>query len=483
MGTARSLTPVAAAAGSPARSPATAVGRVPARLAAALLGLFLIGACEPPSPPEAADTVALVGMTLIDGASAQAIPDAALVIQGDRVVGAGPRSDVSIPEGAEMLDLSGRTVMPGIVNLHAHVGRAEGMAYALELYSRERVERDLNNYLYYGITHMVSLGNDQAPGHAFIRDQRAGRAGGARLYTAGFGFSAPDGWLPDNPFLNRPATPEEAREMVRQEVEKGVDLIKLWVDDGRGRLPQFSPEVSEAIIDEAAAHGRKVLVHLYALEVARDLTRRGVAGLAHSVRDHPVDEEFLALAREQGLFAVPALVGHGANLAYADGADFLDDPGLPVLYADSVLQIMGSRAYQEELAAAPNLEQTRQDFAMAMANALRMFEAGIPLGIGTDSGPPGRFQGLWEHREMELLVEAGIPPMEVIRAATLNGARFLGIDDRFGSLEEGKVADLLVLDGNPLEDIRNTRRIHQVWLDGRLVDRAALPMDTGTEAP
>ncbi len=453
---------------------------VPARLAALLLvGLLPVAACEADPAPEAPRTVALIGLTLIDGASDRAVPDAALVIQGDRVGAAGPAADVTRPEGAEVTDLGGRTVMPGIVNLHAHVGRAEGMAYSLDLYSRERVERDMNNYLYYGITHMVSLGNDQAPGHEFIADQRAGRAGGARLYTAGFGFSAPDGWLPDNPFLNRPATPDEARALVRQEVDKGVDLLKLWVDDGRGRLPQFSPEVSEAIIDEAAAHGRKVLVHLYALEVARDLTRRGVAGLAHSIRDHPLDEDFLALARDRGLFAIPALVGHGANLAYADGPDFLDDPGLAVLYADSVLEIMGSQAYQEELAASPNLEQNRRDFEVAMANARRLHEAGIPLGIGTDSGPPGRFQGLWEHREMELLVEAGIPPMEVIRAATLNGARFLEIQEDHGSLEPGKVADFLVLDGNPLDDIRNTRRIHQVWMDGRLVDRATLPRDTG----
>lgn len=296
------------------------------------------------------------------------------------------------------------------------------------------------------------------------------------MYTAGFGFSPPDGWLLDNPFLNRPSNPDEARTMVQGEAAKGVDLIKLWVDDGRGRLPQFSPEVSGAIIEEAHAQGLQVLVHLYALEEAKELIRRGVDGLAHSIRDRPVDEEFLTLARERGIIALPALVGHGANLAYADGPDFLDDPALPLLFADSVLEIMGSREYQEGLASAPNLAQTRQDYAIAAANVLRMHEAGIPLGIGTDSGPPGRFQGLWEHREMELLVDAGISPMEAIRAATLNGARFLGIQDDYGSIEAGKVADLVILDADPLDDIRNSRRIHQVWMAGR-------PVDRGTGAP
>jgi imidazolonepropionase-like amidohydrolase len=437
----------------------------------------VLAACEPtPEPADVGEAgwIALTGMTLIDGVSDASIADAVILLEGDRVVAAGPAAAVSLPADIEVISLPGKTVIPGIVNLHAHVGRAEGMAYRLDLYSRERVERDLHAYLHYGITHMVSLGNDQAPGHDVIADQRAGRdlgVQGARMYTAGFGFSAPDGWLPDNPFLNRPSTPDEARTMIQGEAAKGVDLIKLWVDDGRGRLPQFSPEVSGAIIEEAHAQGLKVLVHLYALEEAKELIRRGVDGLAHSIRDHLVDEEFLTLARDRGIIALPALVGHGANLAYADGPDFLDDPALPLLFPDTVLEIMGSREYQEGLADAPNLVQTRQDYAMAAANALRMHEAGIPLGIGTDSGPPGRFQGLWEHREMELLVEAGLSPLEAIRAATLNGARFLGIQDDFGSIEAGKVADLVILDADPLEDIRNSRRIHQVWMAGRPVDR------------
>lgn len=446
------------------------------RLLPALL-LAPVG-CDAPQDPASPAVIALTGVTLIDGMSDQPIPDAVIVMEEGRIVAAGPASDVSIPSGAEVEELPGKTVIPGLVCLHAHVGRAEGMAYSLDLYTRERVQRDLNAYLYYGVTHMVSLGNDQAPAHALIGEQREGRAGGARLYTAGFGFSAMDGWLPDNPFLNRPTTPDQARAMVREEAEKGVDLLKLWVDDGRGRLPQLAPEVYGAVLDEARAHDLKVLVHLYALDEAREVVRRGASGLAHSIRDHPVDEAFLELARERGIIALPALVGHAANLAYADGPDFLDDPGLPLLFADSVLEIMGSRTYQEGRAAAQNLAQNRQDYAMAAENALRLYQAGIPLGIGTDSGPPGRFQGLWEHREMELLVEAGIPPMEVIRAATLNGARFLDIQGQYGSVEAGKVADLLILDANPLDDIRNSRRIHQVWMDGRPVDRAALPLRT-----
>ncbi len=448
----------------------------------AALVATVLGACDPASESgqeEGAGWIALTGVTLIDGVSDAPIPDAVILLEGDRIVAAGPASTVSLPADVEVHPLPGKTVIPGLVNLHAHVGRAEGMAYSLDLYSRERVERDLHAYLHYGITHMVSLGNDQAPGHAVIADQRAGRGEGvqgARMYTAGFGFSPPDGWLLDNPFLNRPSNPDEARTMVQGEAAKGVDLIKLWVDDGRGRLPQFSPEVSGAIIEEAHAQGLQVLVHLYALEEAKELIRRGVDGLAHSIRDRPVDEEFLTLARERGIIALPALVGHGANLAYADGPDFLDDPALPLLFADSVLEIMGSREYQEGLASAPNLAQTRQDYAIAAANVLRMHEAGIPLGIGTDSGPPGRFQGLWEHREMELLVDAGISPMEAIRAATLNGARFLGIQDDYGSIEAGKVADLVILDADPLDDIRNSRRIHQVWMAGR-------PVDRGTGAP
>ena len=138
------------------------------------------------------------------------------------------------------------------------------------------------------------------------------------------------------------------------------------------------------------------------------------------------------------------------------------------------METVGSKEYQERLANSPDIGRWRREYEIAANNAAKVAAAGIPIAVGTDSGGPGRFQGLWEHREMELLVKAGLTPIEAIQAATVNGAKFLGVEDRYGTLAPGKVADFIVLNANPLSDITNSRKIDAVWMNGKPVDRAAL---------
>ena len=444
-----------------------------------LASLFLM-ACQPTTTPESQDSTLIViqGATVIDGVSSTPIENAVIVIEGDTIQAIGSSGSVEVPPGARTVDATGKTIIPGIFNLHAHVARSEGMESGDHFYNRERIQRDANRYLYYGITHMVSLGIDQEPMISFLEDQRTGGTGGARLYSAGYGFSAKDGWLPDNPNLNRPTTPDEARQLVQELVQKQPDVIKIWVDDRLGALPKLTPDLYGAIIDEAHNQGITVMTHMYYMEDTKELIRRGVDGLAHSVRDQEVDDEFLQLAKENGITQVATLVGHSASLAYADGPDFLDDPALPVLFSALVLESVSSPEYQQNLANSPNLESTREVYATAAKNLAKIAAAGIPIAIGTDSGRPGRFQGLWEHREMELMVKAGLTPMQAIQAATINGARFLGLDDQYGTLEPGKIADLIILSANPLEEIRNSRKIDEVWMNGEPVDRAGLALST-----
>ena len=444
-----------------------------------LLASLLLAACQPTTTPESQDLVVIEGATVIDGVSSTPIENAVIVIDGDTIQAIGSSGSVEVPPGAQIIDATGKTIIPGIFNLHAHVGRSEGMESNDEFYNRERIQRDANRYLYYGITHMVSLGIDQEPMIGFLADQRAGRTGGARLYSAGYGFAAKDGWIPNNPNLNRPTTPDEARQLVQELVqEKQPDVIKIWVDDRRGALPKLTPELYGAIIEEAHNQGIKVLTHMYYLEDTKELIRRGVDGLAHSVRDQEVDDEFLQLAKENGVTQVATLVGHSSSLAYADGPDFLDDPALPVLFPALVLETVSGQEYQQNLANSPNLESTREVYATAAKNLAKVAAAGIPIAVGTDSGGPGRFQGLWEHREMELMVKAGLTPMQAIQAATINGARFLGLEDQYGTLEPGKIADLIILSADPLEDIRNSRKIDEVWMNGERVNRDELPIST-----
>ena len=444
---------------------------------ALLPAIFLVlVSCQSVQQPEPNSNITVIaGATVIDGVADTPIEDAILVIEGDTIRNLGRRGSFDIPADAVTINAAGKTIMPALVNLHSHIGMAEGMERGWDNYNRERILRDANIYLYYGVMHSLSLGIDRDPMIAFQSDQRAGRVGGARVYSAGVGFAAKDGWRPQGVVdINRPTTPEEARALVRQEAAKPVDVIKIWVDDGRGELPKITPELYGTIIDEAHKHNLKVLAHIYYLEDAKELIRRGIDALAHTVRSEEVDEEFLQLAREAGVTQLSTLIGPFANIAYLEGPTFLDEPGLSLLFPASVLETLRSKEYQQRLAENQDARSRRRSYEIQMKNVAKVAAAGIPIAVATDSSGAGRFQGLWEHLEMELLVNAGLTPIEAIRAATVNGAKFLGVEDRYGTLAPGKVADFIVLNANPLDDITSSRQIDAVWINGNPVDRAAL---------
>jgi len=446
--------------------------------AVAWIAVFLMvfsTACQRSDAPSSFTVIE--GATVIDGVSNEPIQDAVILIEGTTIRSVGPRESVSIPGNAQRINAAGKTIIPGIFCMHEHIAMAEGMERKAEFYNRERIQRDANAYLYYGVTHAVSLGIDLEPMQGFLADQRAGRAGGARIYSAGLGFAAPDGWQPAGyNDINRPRTANEAREMVRREIEtKKPDMIKIWVDDQNGTLPKIPPALYGAIIDEAHAHDLLVFAHMKYLDDTKELMRRGIDVLAHSVRDKEVDEEFLQLAKGRGVIQLATMAGMEGTLAYAAGnPSFLSDPGLPVLFPASLLQTLGGKEYQEQTAKSPTLKATRAEYELALKNTAKVAAAGIPLALGSDSGSPGRFPGLWEHREMELLVRAGLTPMQAIHAATINGARILKLDSQYGSLAPNRVADFIILNGDPLADITNSRKIDSVWMNGKQVDRNAL---------
>ena len=221
--------------------------------------LLMLVSCQPAQPPGPASQITVIaGATVIDGVSEAPIEDAVLVISGDTIRDIGKRGSFPIPAGARIVDAAGKVILPGMFGLHGHVGRTEGMESSEENFNRERVQRDANAYLYYGVTHVLSLGHDREPMADFLADQRAGSVGGARLYTAGLGFGAKGGW-PRNPYVNRPTTPEEARAMVRKEATKHPRVLKIWVDNRLGELPDFSPEIYGPVIEEARQHNLRVV--------------------------------------------------------------------------------------------------------------------------------------------------------------------------------------------------------------------------------
>lgn len=436
--------------------------------------LVLVSCQQAQDSEQTSGITVIEGATVIDGVSDTPIEDAILVLEGDTISELGPRGTVEPPANARIVSAAGKTIMPAMFALHTHLGRAwNDLEAGEEQFNQDPVQRDTNAYLYYGVTHALLLGTDHEEyTREFRTAQREGRAGGARLYSAAEGFGAKDGWPPGE--VNRPTTPEEAREMTRHETAKNPPVLKLWLDDRLGTLPVFLPEIYGAVIDEAHKQNVKVIAHVFYLEEAKELMRRGVDAFAHSVRDQEVDEEFLTLAKENGITQVTSLAAHHLDLTYAEGAAILDDPGIRLLNPPSVWKRLLSEEYRQEAAQDSGLPAERRHYQIAVRNTAKVRAASIPIAVGTDSSLLGRFAGLWEHRELELLVEAGLTPMEAIRASTINSAKLLGVGDRFGTLAPGKVADFIVLNADPLADITNTRNIDAVWMNGEPVNRGAL---------
>ncbi len=421
--------------------------------------------------PQAPPTV-LEHVRLIDGTGRPPVENAVVVIEGQTIRAAGREGSVAVPPGAKRLDLAGKTVMPLLICLHGHLGQTlNGAEGSPDSYTRANVQAQLEHYLRYGVGAMISLGTDQDFIYELRAAQRAGRLGGARVYTAGRGFGVVGGFPPGQARphdVYRPKTPEEARADVRELAAHHPDFVKLWVDDDFARRPKMRPEIYRAIIDEAHREHLRALAHVFYLDDAKGLVAAGVDGLAHSVRDKPVDSALIQSMKARGVFLTPTLVRDESTFAYAQGAPWLDDPFFQAGVSPDVLKLLTSPSFQSRFGANPDLARSREAFEMAKRNLKTLFDAGVAIGLGTDSGPPLRFQGYFEHRELQLMVSSGLTPMEALTIATGRSAKLLGASD-LGTLEPGKRADFMVLDANPLVDIRNTEKVSAVWQAGRPV--------------
>jgi imidazolonepropionase-like amidohydrolase len=251
--------------------------------------------------------------------------------------------------------------------------------------------------------------------------------------------------------------------------DKKVDLVKIWVDDHLGREKKIPLDLAKAIIADAHKRGIKVAAHVFYLEDAKELVDAGLDGLAHSVRDKPVDDALIASMKKHGAFQSAAtLTREESTFIFAKPGPMLDDPFFTRGLSRDVLATLKSPAYQKKIAVDPDYSKYPGFLKMAMHNLKKLSDAGVKIGFGTDSGPPARFQGYFEQWEMELMNQAGLTPMQIITDATRNAAEFLQAMD-LGTLERGKWADLIVLDKNPLENIRNTRAIDMVMIAGNKI--------------
>ena len=427
--------------------------------ASSLIGIACVSAqAQEPT----GDATWFEGARLIDGNGGAPVGDSAFLVEGGVFAWVGRQGEMEAPEGAARVDLSGKTVIPALIDAHQHIGLTDVRdgTHSKDNYTLANLVEHLERSTYHGVAATMSLGLEFDEGLAFeLRNAVFPNA--ARFLTSGRGIAATPTAGPQQEYrlgIPRGAQTEaEGRAAVEELDSHGVDIIKIWVDDRGGSVPKLDPEVYRAIIDEAHARGMRVASHLGStsgLADAKDLIRAGLDGFAHTVRDRDIDDEYMALVREHpDLWTIPNLPGSPVTL---DDLPWLSETLPP-------FEIENLRAQAEQLAA----EGPGESFELQCRNLARNQEAGMMIGMGTDSG----VSVAWTtHTELCDMASCGLTPMEAIESATRINAEILGL----GTVTEGKSASFVVLDANPLDDIENTRRIDNVYLRGEAVDREAL---------
>lgn len=400
-----------------------------------LVSLAAAGAQQPGT------VTAFTGARLIDGTARAPVANATIVVRDGRIVAAGAARP---PDGAQVVSLEGKTVIPGLINAHGHVGDPA---------------RDLRVYAAYGVTTVLSLGGEQA-GHLAARDsQSAAPPGRARIYVAGEVVTG--------------RTPDEARAQVARNAALKVDVIKIRVDDNLGTAEKMRPEVYRAVIDEAHERGLRVAAHVFYLEDARGLLDAGVDLIAHSVRDTRLDTATIAAFKARSVCLVPTLMREVSTFVYESTPPFFSDPQFLRHAEPTQVARFKDPKEQASIRASASARRYKAALEVASRNLKALADAGAGIAMGTDSGTglPGRFVGYFELLELEMMAKAGLTPAQVLESATREAARCLKLDAQLGTLEPGKWADFVVLDADPLADIRNVRRIDSVWIAGTRVRR------------
>ena len=395
-----------------------------------------------------AQVTVLTGATVIDGSGATAQPGLTLVIENGRISDIGPALKIATPAGAAVVNLTGKFIVPGIINAHGHVGA--------------KTEPQLRQYALYGVTTATSMQTDPDEVVQVREAQRRGELRGARVSTIKYRF-APD---PDV------ATPQQARAKVDETVAAGADYIKIWVDSGFGTRAKLTAEFCAAVLEQARKHNKLTFGHAYELIDARMLVERGLNVLAHNVRDREIDGDVIALLKQRNVSVIPTLIRDEFLFAYGDAPAWIDEPFFQRFVPPERLALLKTKI-RDEQAKNPQRALFKAGFEMNKVNLKKLSDAGVRIALGTDSGGAAdRFfvQGYAEHREMELMVQSGLTPMQVIQSFSQGASEALGIAKDFGTLAKGKAADLLVLEKNPLENITNMRSMQTIYPGGKKFD-------------
>ena len=450
-----------------------------------LLAIVVVASSLAVWTPGAAAQTAYVGATLFDGTGADPVENAVMIVMGDRILEVGGRGEVDVPDYLPVVDVTGKWIVPGLIDAHIHYFQSGGLytrpdvidlrdwrSYEAEL---ARIEADLEEtfrrYLASGVTSVVDVGGGYW--NFGVREKANGQLYAPRTAVAGplvSTVSRPQMDIGDPPIIEVDS-PETARELVRKQLEYEPDLIKIWFIVPRDG--NFTPNlpIIEATIDEAHAAGVRVAVHATQLEAARASVKAGADVLVHSVDDEAVDEEFIALVKESGAIYTSTLIvmeGYGdvlgGDVRMMDVERELGDPDVVMTWSEVP---MGPDAEEIRARRRARLDRT---MPVMQQNLKAMQDAGVIVAAGTDAGNIGTLHGPAIHREYELMAEAGLTPREILVNATRNAALVFAAEPEVGTIAKGKFADFLVLDADPLDDVANLQRIHRVVKGGVALD-------------
>lgn len=453
---------------------------LPALVVALALGATS-GLAQPQSP------VALVGATIVDGNGGAPISDGVVVLRGDRIEAVGPRASVRLPRNARVVDVAGKWITPGLVDAHVHFfqcgglyTRPDGMdltsavPYAEDLArSKSRLDETFARYLASGVTTVVDAGG---PKWNFeVRSRAAASPRAPRVAVAG-PLIATEPTVPqrkldlgDPPIISAADAPEAAA-LARALLPSKPDLIKIWGIGSGAQGARRLREISAAVVAVAKPAGIRVAVHATDLEQARAAVEGGAEVLVHSVDDAPVDDAFIAALKARGVvYVTTAMVGQGYSGA------FTGRPALSVterrLGAPDVIATLSEIP---PAIAAQVKDRIPDATPQILANAKRVHAAGVRVAARTDAGNIGTLHGPAIHRELELLVAAGLTPSQALTAATRDAAYAYAPKPDIGLVAPGYRADLLVLDADPTRNVSALARIAQVWSRGVSHDPASL---------
>jgi len=427
-----------------------------------------------------AEGLAIVGATVVDGAAAP-IADAVVLINGDRIQAVGSRAQVALPKGITIVDGRGKWVAPGLIDAHVHFFQSGG-AYTrpdvvdlrkVRPYEREiallkaALPRTFARYLLCGVTSVVDVGG---PFWNFeVREAARRTALAPRVAVAGPLVSTVDRPQLDigDPPIVKTATPDEARALVRRELERKPDLMKVWFVFRPGDDLAAGKALVAATVDEARKGGVRTAVHATELETARAAVEAGADVLVHSVFDKPVDDAFVDLLKRRGVVYIPTLFVRTGYTLVLTGT-FVPTPAERRWADPDVLATFEEVKSRPELTSRPRRAADPESERVPRQNLKRLSDAGVTIAAGTDAGNIGTLHGPSIFRELRLMVDAGLTPREVLASATAAGARVMGREKDLGAVAPGKLADLLILDRDPLVDVANLEAIHRVVKGGRV---------------